>query len=498
VGLKPDLQGDAMTTHKVHVRPLAAADLERWRTLWQGYLDFYRSTLPAEITQLTWRRLLDPGHPFQGLAAVTAEDRIDGIVHFHMHGSTWAKVSYCYLEDLFVDPGCRGQGLGRTLIEAVYRAADEQGAERVYWHTEKTNEQAQYLYRQVAELTPFVQFRRELPYRVNFALVAEPTSGVPRIPAVDRVTADPTSKTDQSLKGLRTLRSSLVNRPASRLPAIVEQHQKEVLADWLSNQTTVGASRAGRIQESQLRDESQRFLALLTQAIQQSVEFDTRGPQWAEVREFLTELSRNRAAQGFTPSQVATFIFSLKQPLFKRVSESLKNEAAPLAATLWDATIVLDALGLYTTEVFQQAREQIIARQQEELIELSTPVVQLWDGVLALPLIGTLDSERTQVVMESLLERLVSTGSSIAVIDITGVPTVDTLVAQHLLKTVAAAQLMGADCIISGIRPQIAQTIVHLGIDLSSVATKSSLADAFALALKRRGLTVARVATPGG
>ena len=288
-----------------------------------------------------------------------------------------------------------------------------------------------------------------------------------------------------------------MNRPASRLPAIVEQHQKEVLADWLSNQTAGGASRTGRIQESQLRDESQRFLALLTSAVQQGVEFDTRSAQWADVREFLTELSRNRATQGFTPSQVATFVFSLKQSIFKRVTESLKSDPAALAATLWDATTVLDALGLYTTEVLQQAREQLIARQQEELIELSTPVVQLWDGILALPLIGTLDSERTQVVMENLLERLVATSSSIAVIDITGVPTVDTLVAQHLLKTVAAAQLMGADCIISGIRPQIAQTIVHLGIDLSSVATKASLADAFGLALRRRGLAVGRAATVG-
>jgi rsbT co-antagonist protein RsbR len=288
-----------------------------------------------------------------------------------------------------------------------------------------------------------------------------------------------------------------VNRPASRLPALVEQHQKEILAEWLSNQASSGAARAGRIQESQLRDESQRFLGLLTQAIQQGIEFDTRTQQWAEIREFLTELSRSRATQGFTPAQVATFVFSLKQALFKRTTESLRNEAAALAGTLWDATTLLDALGLYTTEVFQHAREQIIARQQEELIELSTPVVQLWEGVLALPLIGTLDSERTQVVMESLLERLVATSSSIAVIDITGVPTVDTLVAQHLLKTVAAAQLMGADCIISGIRPQIAQTIVHLGIDLSSVATKASLADAFALALKRRGLAVGR-AVPGG
>ena len=289
-----------------------------------------------------------------------------------------------------------------------------------------------------------------------------------------------------------------MNRLASRLPAIVEQHQKEVLAEWLSNQMTSGTWRSGRIPEAQLRDESQRFLSLLAQASQQGIEFDVRSAQWAEIREFLTELSRSRATQGFTPTQVATFVFSLKQPLFKRATESMKSDPAALASTLWEATILLDALGLYTTEIYQQLREQLIARQQEELIELSTPVVQLWDGILALPLIGTLDSERTQVVMESLLERLVATGSSIAVIDITGVPTVDTLVAQHLLKTVAAAQLMGADCIISGIRPQIAQTIVHLGIDLSAVATKASLADAFALALKRRGLTVGRAATLGG
>jgi rsbT co-antagonist protein RsbR len=281
-----------------------------------------------------------------------------------------------------------------------------------------------------------------------------------------------------------------VNRLASRLPAIVEQHQKEILADWLDNQMSTGAWRAGRIQESQLREESQRFLDLLTQAIQHGLEFDTRSVQWTEVRDFLSELSRSRATQGFTPTQVATFVFSLKQPLFKRTAEILRNDAAALAGTLWEAALLLDALGLYTTELFQQARESIIVRQQEELIELSTPVVQLWEGILALPLIGTLDSERTQVVMENLLERLVATGSSLAVIDITGVPTVDTLVAQHLLKTVAAAQLMGADCIISGIRPQIAQTIVHLGIDLSTVATKASLADAFALAMKRRGLTV--------
>jgi len=288
-----------------------------------------------------------------------------------------------------------------------------------------------------------------------------------------------------------------VNRPASRLPAIVEQHQKEILADWLSNQTSSGASRSGRIQESQLRDESQRFFGLLTQAIQQGTEFDARSPQWAEIREFLTEISRSRATQGFTPSQVATFVFSLKQALFKRTTESLKSDAAALASTLWETTTLLDALGLYTTELSQQARESVIARQQEELIELSTPVVQLWDGILALPLIGTLDSERTQVVMESLLERIVETGASIAIIDITGVPTVDTLVAQHLLKTIGAARLMGAECIISGIRPQIAQTIVHLGVELGDVVTKATLASALVVALERLGASIVHSAPRG-
>jgi rsbT co-antagonist protein RsbR len=286
-----------------------------------------------------------------------------------------------------------------------------------------------------------------------------------------------------------------MNRLASRLPAIVEQYQQEILNEWVRLQLESGAWRAGRLQESQLRDDSQRFLALLVGNVQKSTQFDARGAQWTDVREFLSELSRSRATQGFSPSQVAMFVFSLKQPIFTRLRDVLLNEPEALAQTMWEATLLLDSVGLYTTEIYQQTRESVIARQQEELIELSTPVVELWPGVLALPLIGTLDSERTQVVMETLLERLVATGSSIAVIDITGVPTVDTLVAQHLLKTVSAAQLMGADCIISGIRPQIAQTIVHLGIDLSAVATKASLSDAFALALKRRGLTVVPATT---
>jgi rsbT co-antagonist protein RsbR len=183
-------------------------------------------------------------------------------------------------------------------------------------------------------------------------------------------------------------------------------------------------------------------------------------------------------------------MFSLKKPLFALLRTELADNPAGLADETARASALFDDLGLYTIEVFQKSREQIIMRQQQELLELSTPVVQLWNNVLALPLIGTLDSARTQVVMENLLQKIIDTGASIAIIDITGVPTVDTLVAQHLLKTVAAARLMGADCIISGIRPQIAQTIVHLGVNLEDVITKATLADAFVVALKRTGSTI--------
>jgi rsbT co-antagonist protein RsbR len=189
-------------------------------------------------------------------------------------------------------------------------------------------------------------------------------------------------------------------------------------------------------------------------------------------------------------------VFSFKEPLFEYLRRELAADPKALAEETWTASALLDKLGLYTTEVHQLAREEVIERQQREVLELSTPVVKLWDGILALPLIGTLDSARTQTVMENLLQRIVETGCETAVIDITGVPTVDTVTAQHLLKTVAAARLMGADCIISGVRPQIAQTIVHLGVDLSAVITKANLADAFALALRRLGLTVCKTKNP--
>jgi rsbT co-antagonist protein RsbR len=269
------------------------------------------------------------------------------------------------------------------------------------------------------------------------------------------------------------------------LRAVLGESQKELLAEWIQAQLAASTLRADLMKENELREQSRELLALLQPAVESGDLESLAGPEWTSVREFLTRVSRSRVQQGFTASATATFIFSLKEPLFARLRKASLKDADALGAEMWSATTLLDRLGLYTVEGFLKTREEVIQRQQREMMELSTPVVQLWDDILALPLIGTLDSERTQVVMESLLQKIVETGASIAIIDITGVPTVDTLVAQHLLKTVAAARLMGADCIISGIRPQIAQTIVHLGVNLSDVTTKASLADAFAIALKR-------------
>jgi rsbT co-antagonist protein RsbR len=262
-------------------------------------------------------------------------------------------------------------------------------------------------------------------------------------------------------------------------------NEQEVLAQWIQLQLGSNALRSDLMKETELRDQSREFLSLFKGAATSGAPFSPVATEWASLRDFLTGISRSRALQGFSPSETATFVLSLKESLFNRIRNSVQGDAAALADGLWTVTSMLDKLALYTTDVFLKSREEVIRRQQQELLELSTPVVELWTGILALPLIGTLDSARTQVVMESLLQAIVRTGASIAIIDITGVPTVDTLVAQHLLKTVAAARLMGADCIISGIRPQIAQTIVHLGVDLSEVSTKATLADAFTLALRK-------------
>jgi rsbT co-antagonist protein RsbR len=270
----------------------------------------------------------------------------------------------------------------------------------------------------------------------------------------------------------------------------IRRRQEEILKGWVSYQLAALTLRRDLLKESGLREESRRFLELFAEAF--SVTADSSSPSWKPVKDNLAEISKMRAAQGFSPSETAAFVFSLKQPLFNLAQERAGNDGKRLAEILWDLTMLLDKLGLHTTEVYQESREAVIHRQQQELMELSTPVVQLWDEVLALPLIGTLDSERTQVVMENLLQRVVETGARLAIIDITGVPTVDTLVAQHLMKTVAATRLMGADCIISGIRPQIAQTIVHLGVNLSDIVTKATLADAFQVALQRLGATVSK------
>lgn len=269
------------------------------------------------------------------------------------------------------------------------------------------------------------------------------------------------------------------------LRKIIAQNQKELLAEWTQGLLAASSLRSDLMRENELREQSRELLSLMVAAVDTGSVTHIDGPQWQAVRDFLARVSRSRAVQGFSSSETATFVLSLKQPLFVRLRGELGSDAQGLADEVWATTDLLDKLALFTTETYVKGREEVIQRQQREMMELSTPVVQLWENILALPLIGTLDSERTQVVMENLLHKIVETGAAIAIIDITGVPTVDTLVAQHLLKTVAAARLMGADCIISGIRPQIAQTIVHLGVNLSEVTTKASLADAFSIALKR-------------
>jgi rsbT co-antagonist protein RsbR len=275
----------------------------------------------------------------------------------------------------------------------------------------------------------------------------------------------------------------------TRLAEIVAKHESDLLGDWVSYQLAATTLRRDLMRDDDLQEQSRRFLRFFRDGLRNGSR-DPNDPAWDPARELLGEVSHTRARLGFSPLETATFVFSLKQPLFARLREELGRDAEAFADETWRATVLLDALGLHTTEVHQKGREELIARQQQDMLELSTPVVQIWEGIVALPLIGTLDSARTQVVMESLLQTIVDTGAGLAIIDITGVPTVDTLVAQHLLKTVAAARLMGAECLISGIRPQIAQTIVHLGVELNDVTTKATLADALAIALGRLGLAV--------
>ena len=267
-------------------------------------------------------------------------------------------------------------------------------------------------------------------------------------------------------------------------------NQAQLLSAWRNGLEASGATR--NVKDQDVQQQTNDFLQLLVTGLQNNNGTHVAAAGWDDTRLFLEKLSQSRALLGQDSQQTASFIFSLKGPLFALLQVHYKDQPAQLAEQLWEISELLDAFAMHTIRTFQKSREAVIKRQQEELLELSTPVVKLWDGVLALPMIGTLDSQRTQVVMESLLQRIVDTGSEIAIIDITGVPTVDTLVAQHLLKTVTAIRLMGADCIISGVRPQIAQTIVHLGLDLQGVVTKANLADALKLALTRLGVNLVK------
>jgi rsbT co-antagonist protein RsbR len=278
------------------------------------------------------------------------------------------------------------------------------------------------------------------------------------------------------------------------LTVSLDSHRAAILSAWMKQQSSGPSHRRELTTDAEAKDQCQKFLNAFLEAEKSAQSQDIQTSEWASVRDVLSEIARSRAKKGYSASETAGFVFSLKGSLLDVLQKQLEKAPEKLVGRFMAVNDLLDQFGLLTMESFQKSREEVIIRQQEEMLELSTPVVKLWDGVLALPVIGTLDSARTQVVMESLLQQIVQTGSTIAIIDITGVPTVDTLVAQHLLKTVAAARLMGADCIISGIRPQIAATIVHLGVELHSVTTKATLADAFALALRKTGLAVGKTA----
>jgi rsbT co-antagonist protein RsbR len=265
---------------------------------------------------------------------------------------------------------------------------------------------------------------------------------------------------------------------SNRFAALLSEHAEHLVTRWAE---VAAGSLRGRLTEAELRQEVQELHRVLVTTLGNGP-FDLADENSAGLRATLADLSRVRARQGFTATETAISIFALKDALIGILN--VRDADRELLADFVAGSTVVDQLGLYTFERYTKSREELIADQAEQLLELSTPVVKLWDGVVAVPLVGTLDSARAQVVMERLLQTLVDTSSPYAIIDITGVPAVDTQVAQHILKTVVAARLMGAECIISGIRPQIAQTIVALGIEFGDIATKSTLADALRHALR--------------
>lgn len=259
---------------------------------------------------------------------------------------------------------------------------------------------------------------------------------------------------------------------------LMQKKKKQILEDWMTAQLADDGLREDLMSNEELREQSEELLSTLLKVVNDKNLSDTQSSEFEPVHEILGGICISRARQGFSPRETGVYIFSLKDALLNALQSELKSDPASLLDAIFKVSRLMDSMGVVTFETFIKGREEVILRQTDEITEISTPVIRVWDGILALPIIGTLDSARTQVVMENLLQEIVESGSTIAILDISGVPAVDSLVAQHLIKTVAATRLMGAECIISGIRPEIAQTIVHLGIDLSNIVTKATLASA--------------------
>jgi rsbT co-antagonist protein RsbR len=259
---------------------------------------------------------------------------------------------------------------------------------------------------------------------------------------------------------------------------LLQKKKKQLLESWMTKQLSDAMLREDLMSNEELREQSNELLDELLKAIATDHVQDIDAPAFEEVKEVLSGISISRARQGFSPRETGIYVFSLKEAIQQVLKEEIRDDMQLLYQSTLTFNKLIDNLGMVTFETFIKGREEVILRQTDEITEISTPVIKVWEGILALPIIGTLDSARTQVVMENLLQEIVETGSTIAILDISGVPAVDSLVAQHLIKTVAATRLMGAECIISGIRPEIAQTVVHLGIDLSNIVTKASLASA--------------------
>lgn len=280
----------------------------------------------------------------------------------------------------------------------------------------------------------------------------------------------------------------------TEISKVLQKKKKHILEIWMKNQLTDVSLREDLMSNDELREQSDEWLTELLNAItDKTMVSAAESDEFEKVREILSGISISRARQGFSPRETGIYVFSLKDALQQVLQEEIQNDPQTLVQGIIAINKMMDGLGVLTFETFIKGREEVILRQTDEITEISTPVIRVWDGILALPIIGTLDSARTQVVMENLLQEIVESGSSIAILDISGVPAVDSLVAQHLIKTVSATKLMGAECIISGIRPEIAQTVVHLGIDLSSIITKATLAAALKYAFGMLRLDVKKV-----